>query len=138
MLKCFCIYTICVLKGMEKVVRRLFVEKKKGFDIEAQGLLSDLKYSLGIDENAEIRLFNRYDIEGLSDEDFERAKVTVFSEPNVDNTFTDFLPLTEEWQHFATEYLPGQYDQRADSAAQCVQLQNYPMKHLQLSVFQHG
>ena len=106
------------------MVRRLFVEKKKGFDIEAQGLLSDFKYSLGIDENAEIRLFNRYDIEGLSEDDFQRAKVTVFSEPNVDNTFTDFLPLTPDWQHFATEYLPGQYDQRADSAAQCVQLQN--------------
>lgn len=105
------------------MVRRLFVEKKKGFDIEAQQLLSDLIYSLNIDKNAEIRLFNRYDVEGLGDDDFERAKVTIFSEPNVDNVFSEYLPLTADWQYFATEYLPGQYDQRADSAAQCIQLQ---------------
>ena len=111
-------------RKLVKLVRRLYVEKKKGFDVEARGLLSDLIFSLGIDENAELRLFNRYDIDGLSEDDFQRAKVTVFSEPNVDNTFTDFLPLTAQWHHFATEYLPGQYDQRADSAAQCVQLQN--------------
>ena len=106
------------------MVRRLFVEKKKGFDIEAQHILSDLVDSLGLDKNLEIRLFNRYDIDGLSNDEFDRAKVTVFSEPNVDNTYVDYLPLTKDWVYFSMEYLPGQYDQRADSAAQCVQLQN--------------
>ncbi|MCI8361153.1 MAG: phosphoribosylformylglycinamidine synthase, partial [Clostridiales bacterium] len=104
------------------MVRRIFVEKKPGFDTEAKNLLSDLKDSLGLSGVTGLRLFCRYDVEGLSDEEFSRAKGTIFSEPNVDVVYDEELKLSPAWQSFATEYLPGQYDQRADSAAQCVQL----------------
>ncbi|MEI6578814.1 MAG: TcpQ domain-containing protein [Eubacteriales bacterium] len=102
-------------------VRRIFVEKRNGFDIEAGHILSDLKDTLGIAKLEELRLFNRYDIEGLNAEDFERAAATILSEANVDFTYSE-LPKNEGWQSFAIEYLPGQYDQRADSAAQCIAL----------------
>ena len=104
------------------MVRRIYVEKKPGFDTEARNLLADLKDSLGLTGVTGLRLFSRYDVEGLSDEEFEGAKGTIFSEPNMDKVYDEALELTAAWQSFATEYLPGQYDQRADSAAQCVQL----------------
>ena len=104
------------------MVRRIFVEKKPGFDTEAKNLLADLKDSLGLSGVTGLRLFCRYDVEGLSEEEFGRAKGTIFSEPNVDVVYDEELALSPAWQSFATEYLPGQYDQRADSAAQCVQL----------------
>ncbi|MGI6176506.1 MAG: phosphoribosylformylglycinamidine synthase [Christensenellales bacterium] len=103
-------------------VRRLFVEKQKGFDVEAQHLLQDLRNDLGLKNIDALHLYNRYDIEGLSQENFERAKNSIFSLPNVDRVYETEMPAQKGFRVFATEYLPGQYDQRADSAEQCVQL----------------
>ena len=102
-------------------VFRIFVEKKKGRDIEAHHILEDLKSNVGITALEDLRVINRYDAEGLSREEFDRAVSLILSEPNLDDVYTE--PEFEDgWQHFVTEYLPGQYDQRADSAAQCIQL----------------
>ena len=110
---------------MSEVIR-LFVEKRHGFDVEAEHMLADLRDNLGMSSLKSLRLLNRYDIQGLSAEEFERARDTVFSEPNVDYVYTcdheELFPHVENQHVFAVEYLPGQYDQRADSAAQCVQL----------------
>jgi len=103
-------------------VRRIFVEKRKGYDIEAQRLYSDLKENLRIKGLEGVRVVNRYDIFGITEEEYARARHTVFSEPPVDLVYDEFLPLEEKEKPFAVEYLPGQYDQRADSAAQCLQL----------------
>lgn len=102
-------------------VMRVFVEKKSGFDVEAKNILCDLRDTLGVKELKSLRLINRYDVEGLSEADFERAATSVLSEINVDNTFYN-LNIPDTWHVFASEYLPGQYDQRADSAAQCLAL----------------
>jgi phosphoribosylformylglycinamidine synthase len=102
-------------------VMRVFVEKKPGFDVEAGHILSDLRDTLGLSELTSLRLFNRYDIEGLTGEEFELAAKNVLSEINVDNLYPE-LELEGKWHIFACEYLPGQYDQRADSAAQCIAL----------------
>ena len=104
------------------MVTRVFVEKKKGFDIEAQHMLSDLKGNLGISGLEEVRILNRYDVSGLSQEQFQAAARTILSEPPMDSVYGEDYTLPEEYRVFAMEYLPGQYDQRADSAAQCVQL----------------
>ena len=101
---------------------RLFVEKAPGFDIEAKGVLSDLRDNLGMTDIEGLRILNRYDVDGLSPAEFKQAKTTVFSEPNVDIVYDETFPLDPDTRIFATEYLPGQYDQRADSAAQCAQL----------------
>ena len=103
-------------------VIRIFVEKRPGFDIEAGHMLSDLRDNLGLSSIEALRLVNRYDISGLSREEFLQARDTIFSEPNVDRVFEEELPADPGDRVFAMEYLPGQYDQRADSAAQCVQL----------------
>lgn len=103
-------------------VRRLYVEKKKGMNIEANGILQDLRTNLGITNLKEVRLLNRYDIENLDDDDYEKAKTLVFSEPNADNIYEEQFNAGENSYVFAVEYLPGQYDQRADSAMQCVQI----------------
>ena len=103
-------------------VIRVFVEKKPGFDVEAQHLKTDLEQNLKISGLTQVRLVNRYDISGLSAEEFAAARGTIFSEPNADNVYDEAYPVPEGARVFATEYLPGQYDQRADSAAQCVQL----------------
>ncbi|WP_277668903.1 phosphoribosylformylglycinamidine synthase [Caproiciproducens galactitolivorans] len=103
-------------------VIRVFVEKKPGFDVEAQHIRSDLVENLGLTSVEEIRLINRYDVSGLTKEQFAAARDTIFSEPNVDNVYDEVYPFPEGYTAFAMEYLPGQYDQRADSAAQCVQL----------------
>ena len=106
---------------MQKVIR-VFVEKKAGFDIEARQLLADLRDNLGLDSIKDLRLLNRYDVEGVTPDEFERACGIVFSEPNVDNVYYENFDPGDGWKMFAMEYLPGQYDQRADSAAQCIQL----------------
>ncbi|MCI8553832.1 MAG: phosphoribosylformylglycinamidine synthase [Clostridiales bacterium] len=106
---------------MSKVIR-VFVEKREGFDVEARGLLADLRENLGLRELEGLRLANRYDVEGLTPAQFEQARGTVFSEPNADMVYDEELSFGPDWRVFAMEYLPGQYDQRADSAAQCVQL----------------
>ena len=102
------------------MVTRVFVEKKPGFDIEAGHMLSDLRGVLGVKGLTGVRILNRYDVDGLTPEEFELASKTILSEPNLDNVYPeDYAP---DCRAFAMEYLPGQYDQRADSAAQCVQL----------------
>ena len=101
-------------------IKRLFVEKKKGFDIEAGALCRDLKENLGLGGLKSVRIINRYDVEGMSDADIELTRDTVFAEPQVDNIL--FGEISIDDKYFATEYLPGQFDQRADSAAQCVQI----------------
>ena len=103
-------------------VKRIFVEKRPGFDVEALNLLADFQNNLGLKNVEKVRIINRYDISGLDGENFEKAKNTIFSEANVDIVYDENLPQDKDFRIFATEYLPGQYDQRADSAAQCVQL----------------
>ncbi|MDW7652021.1 MAG: phosphoribosylformylglycinamidine synthase, partial [Bacillota bacterium] len=107
---------------MHHTVRRILVEKKPGFDIEAQHLYQDLKENLGIADLARVRIINRYDISGISDEAYNQARTTIFSEPNVDFVYDETVQIEDGIKHFAMEYLPGQYDQRADSAAQCIQV----------------
>ena len=102
------------------MVYRIYVEKKPGFDGEAQSLKNELVSLLGIKELTGLRLLNRYDVEGIDEELFRQCANTVFSEPPVDNTYAE-LPVNEGVS-FAVEYLPGQFDQRADSAAECIQL----------------
>ncbi len=102
------------------MVYRVFVEKRKELAHEASALLSELKKLLGIEALEDVRLFNRYDAQNLSEEDFEYASRYVFSEPQLDICSSEVsLPGATV---FAVEYLPGQFDQRADSAAQCIQL----------------
>ena len=103
-------------------VKRIFVEKRPGFDVEAQNLLADLQNNLGLKNAEKVRIINRYDISGLDGDDFEKAKNTILSETNADTVYDEILPEDKDFRVFATEYLPGQYDQRADSASQCVQL----------------
>ena len=103
-------------------VYRVFAEKKKGNDIEAVHMLNDLKNNVGITGLEEVRIINRYDAEGLPEESFKAAVKGVFSEANLDDVYYEEMTFSPEWRVFATEYLPGQYDQRADSAAQCIQL----------------
>ena len=104
-------------------IYRFFAEKRPGFDIEAQGLLSTLQNYLHIEGLTGLRIFNRYDVQGLEEENCEAAGRLIFSEPQCDNLYRENLPEIEgEHIIFAVEALPGQYDQRADSAAQCVQI----------------
>ena len=102
-------------------VRRVLSEKKPGFDVEARGILHDVRSDLEIKTVDKVRLINRYDISGITDEEYEAAKTVVFSEPPVDNVFDEEVDLKNPAFCLIIESLPGQYDQRADSAAQCVQ-----------------
>ncbi len=106
---------------MEKI-RRVYVEKKAAFAVEAQGLLADLRSNLGLTALTGLRILNRYDVSGLSEEEYAMAKVMVLSEPPVDQVYEEELPLPEGCQVFAVELLPGQYDQREDFAAAGIQL----------------
>lgn len=103
-------------------VKRIFVEKREGFNVEAKQMLWDLRHNLGMKNIEDLRYVNRYDISGLTDEEFKKAEGIILSEPNADVIYEENLSVEEGWKIFAMEYLPGQYDQRADSAAQCVQL----------------
>ena len=103
-------------------VRRIYVEKKTGFDVEAQGLHNKFKDILGINGLQGVRLINRYDISGISEDEYFASRNTIFSEPPVDKVYDEVLDTDSIDRIFAMEYLPGQYDQRADSAAQCVQI----------------
>ena len=102
------------------MVYRIFVEKKEGLDNEARAILAEAKNLLAIEGLENIRLFNRYDAENITEELFDYCVGTVFSEPQLD-TATKSINLPEAYV-FAVEALPGQYDQRADSAAQCIQI----------------
>ncbi|NEG88553.1 phosphoribosylformylglycinamidine synthase [Bifidobacterium aerophilum] len=103
------------------MVFRVYVEKKPGFDVEAQQLAGELRTILGMTGLESVRIVNRYDVEGISAELFAQATPTVFSEPQVDVVSND-LPDFGDAKVFATEFLPGQFDQRADSASECIQL----------------
>ncbi len=102
------------------MVYRVYVEKKPGLGLEAAELLSDIRENLGITSLTGLRLMNRYDVEGIDRQLFNQCRSTVFSEPQLDNTYDQ--PDFGDDTVFAVEYLPGQFDQRADSAAQCVQI----------------
>ena len=102
------------------MVYRVYVEKKKELAQEAKTLLSDAHAFLGISSLSDVRVINRYDAENISSELFNYAKKTVFSEPQLDIVCDE--PELEGAYVFAVEYLPGQFDQRADSAAQCIQI----------------
>ncbi len=103
-------------------VYRIYVEKKPEFAVEADSLIGGIKSALGLENLTGLRVINRYDAEGLSAADFELATPVVFSEPAVDVTY-DHLPAIGANEYvFAVEYLPGQFDQRADSCAQCISL----------------
>ena len=102
------------------MVSRVYVEKKPGFDVEAKSLAHELRSILGVKGLTGLRLVNRYDVEGISEELFNECVPTVFSEPQTD-TVTFDLPETPGARVFAVEFLPGQFDQRAASASECVQ-----------------
>ena len=102
------------------MVYRVYVEKKKGLNNEAQSVYNELKNLLGLRRVTGVRLFNRYDAENISKEQFEKAVTTVFSEPQQDDVYYE-LP-ENIGKVFAVEYLTGQFDQRADSAEQCIKI----------------
>lgn len=102
-------------------VKRVYAEKKQAFAVQAKALQHEIKSYLGIRGVTNVRVLIRYDIENLSDETFERACNGVFAEPPVDTLYKEMFPMKENERAFSVEYLPGQFDQRADSAVQCVQ-----------------
>ena len=110
-------------------VYRCFVEKKKPFAVEADGVLYDLKTALRTDKITSVRVLNRYDVENIDEADYRASLRTVFSEPQVDDLYEETAPAPQdnEWI-LAVEYLPGQFDQRADSCAQCIQLSTMKQK----------
>lgn len=101
-------------------VKRVFVEKKPEFAVAAKALRHEIRHYLGIRSVSGVRVLNRYDVEDLSDETFEKACRGVFAEPPVDVLYKETFPMEEGDHSFSVEYLPGQFDQRADSAEQCV------------------
>ena len=104
-------------------VYRIYTEKKPQYAVEAQSVLSDLRTALRLDVQG-IRVLNRYDADHIDEEDFRRAIPTVFSEPAVDFVYEKLPMLSNQERVFAVEYLPGQFDQRADSCEQCIQILN--------------
>ena len=101
-------------------VRRIYVEKKEAYAVKAKELHEELKNYLGIQGITKVREFIRYDVENISDAVFERACKTVFSEPPVDDLYLENIEIAADEKVFSVEFLPGQFDQRADSAVQCV------------------
>lgn len=104
------------------MVRRIYVQKKEGFDVESKNILQDLRENLQIQGLKDVVLLNRYDVSGIDDNTYEKAKKTVFSEPQVDVCFDEECPFMEQDKVFATEFLPGQFDQRAASLEECLQI----------------
>ncbi len=103
-------------------IKRLYVEKKSGFNIASHHLYSDLKSYLQLEKLENVRILRRYDVQGIADDVYQQVKTTIFSEPPVDRIFEETFEVEASDQIIAVEYLPGQYDQRADSAAQCIQM----------------
>ena len=101
-------------------VRRIYVEKKAPFAVKAKELQEELKNYLGLNDVEGVRMFIRYDVENISDQVFAQACKTVFSEPPVDDLYEETIDIPENARVFSVEFLPGQFDQRADSAVQCV------------------
>ena len=104
------------------MVFRVYVEKKPGFDGEAKSLERELRGLLGVSALTNLRVINRYDVEGISEELFASCVPTVFSEPQTDDAWAQMPEVAPGSQVFAVEFLPGQFDQRADSASECIQL----------------
>ncbi len=104
------------------MVKRILVEKMEGFNVEATALLNDLRHTLGIDALEKVRIINCYDVEGLDVSDLEKVKATILSEPNVDKVYEDEINDFDRKLAFRVAFLPGQYDQRADSALQCIEI----------------
>ena len=105
-------------------VRRIYVEKKPAYAVAAKDLFENIRDYLGIRTVTGVRVLIRYDIENISDKTYEEAKITIFSEPPVDVLYEEAFPMQEGETAFSVEALPGQFDQRADSAEQCVKLLN--------------
>ena len=103
-------------------VKRIYVEKKPGFDVEAIALRQDLKETVGLTGLERLRLIVRYDVAGIDDDEYALSRDTVFAEPPADHVCDETIDLGADARVFAMEYLPGQYDQRADWAAQCIQV----------------
>ena len=101
-------------------VKRIYVAKKKEYAVKDRELENEIPGYLGIKGVKEIRVYIRYDVENVSDAVFETAARTVFSEPPVDQIYYEEIPVPEGARVFGVEFLPGQYDQRADSAEQCI------------------
>ncbi len=102
-------------------VKRVYVEKKADFAVQAKELKHEIRHYLGIRTVTGVRVLIRYDVENVSEESFEKACRGVFAEPPVDLLYREEIPVGEEDRVFSVEYLPGQFDQRADSAEQCIQ-----------------
>lgn len=114
------------MENMEEImssVRRIYVEKKKEYAIKAKELQEQIKNYLGLPVSG-IRILIRYDVENIGEVTYQQALNTVFSEPPVDVLYEETFPISEKEQVFSVEYLPGQFDQRADSAEQCIKLLN--------------
>ena len=102
-------------------VRRVYVEKKPEYAVQAKDLFHEIKSYLGIKTLTSVRVLIRYDVENISEETFEKACRGVFAEPPVDILYKETFPAAEDDRIFSVEFLPGQFDQRADSAEQCIQ-----------------
>jgi phosphoribosylformylglycinamidine synthase len=102
-------------------VRRVYVEKKPEFAVAAKELRHEIRHYLGLSQVSDVRILIRYDVENVSEPIFEEACRVVFAEPPVDQLYRETFPISEEETAFSVEYLPGQFDQRADSAVQCIQ-----------------
>ncbi|MBQ3125164.1 MAG: phosphoribosylformylglycinamidine synthase [Clostridia bacterium] len=102
-------------------VRRIYVEKKPGFDVEAKEILADLRENLSMKGLTNVRIINRYDVEGITDEEYSKARCLIFSEPPVDNVYDEDVEI-KDGKVFAVEFLPGQFDQRAASAEECISI----------------
>ena len=104
------------------MVKRIFLQKKKGFDVEAKGVLEDLRESLNLSNLEDVIILNRYDVEGITEEVFKEAKNTIFSEPQVDVCYEEEYKKEPNDTIFGVEFLPGQFDQRANSLTECLQI----------------
>lgn len=122
------LYLQCAIEttqeGRERMsmVKRVYVEKKPGFRVEAEGLLEELRDNLNLESLTSVRILHRYDLENLSESTYQRAVRRILSEAPVDDVYEEEVTLDPADFVFAVEYLPGQYDQRADSAVQCIQI----------------
>ena len=105
-------------------VKRLYVEKKSSYAVKAKELAEELKAYLSIEDVSDVRELIRYDVQNVSAETMKKAAVTVFSEPPVDDLYEEDFPKKDGDKVFSVEFLPGQFDQRADSAVQCVKFLN--------------
>jgi phosphoribosylformylglycinamidine synthase len=107
---------------MSEEIRRIFVEKKKEYAVEASNMLANLQQTLGMKQLTGVRVINRYDLSGITDDAYNAAKRVILSEPPVDNVYDETMEIPAGVKSFAVELITGQYDQREDFAAQCIQL----------------